>query len=201
MIAIVDYGMGNLKSVQKALTFLNIDSFISSKKDEISRSKGIIIPGVGAFPDAMENIKKDGLDLLIKEEAKKGKPILGICLGMQLLFEESEEICNTKGLGFLKGKVVEIQGDVKVPHMGWNNLKFQEESLLLKGVKEGSFAYFVHSYYAKLGEEGILNAYTEYGVSIPAIVSKDNIFGIQFHPEKSGEAGMKILKNFGELII
>lgn len=201
MIAIVDYGMGNLKSVQKALAFLNIDCIISSKDEEISRSKGIIIPGVGAFPDAMENMKKNGLDLIIKKEAKKGKPILGICLGMQLLFEEGEEIQNTAGLGFLKGRIVEIQGEVKVPHMGWNSLNFQGYSPLLEGVKEGSFVYFVHSYFAELVEEGILNAYSEYGIDIPAIVSKDNIFGIQFHPEKSGEVGMKILKNFGGLII
>jgi glutamine amidotransferase len=200
MVAIVDYGMGNLKSVQKALAFLGIASFISSDEEKIKNSKAIIIPGVGAFPDAMENMKSKGLDLLIKEEAKAGKPILGICLGMQLLFEEGKEIETTQGLGFLKGKITEITGLVKVPHMGWNSLSFKESSPLLEGVKEGSFVYFVHSYFAKLGEEKILNAYTEYGTNLPAIVSKNNIFGIQFHPEKSGEIGMKILKNFGELI-
>jgi glutamine amidotransferase len=199
MIAIVDYGMGNLKSVQKALTFLNISSFISNDTDHIKNSTAIIIPGVGAFPDAMENMKRSGLDILIKAEAKAGKPLLGICLGMQLLFEESNEIQTTSGFGFLKGKITEIKRNVKVPHMGWNTLKFKEPNLLLKGVAENSYAYFVHSYFAELGEEKILNAYTEYGAKIPAIVSKDNIFGIQFHPEKSGKIGMKILENFARL--
>jgi glutamine amidotransferase len=200
MIAIVDYGMGNLKSVQKALTFLNIGSFISNDEDDIKNSNAIIIPGVGAFPDAMENMKRSGLDILIKAEAKAGKPLLGICLGMQLLFEESNEIQTTSGFGFLKGKITEIKKNVKVPHMGWNTLKFKEASPLLKGVVENSYAYFVHSYFAELDDEKILNAYTEYGANIPAIVSKDNIFGIQFHPEKSGKIGMKILENFGEMV-
>jgi len=200
LIAIIDYGMGNLKSVQKALTFLNIDSFISDKKEDIEKSSGIIVPGVGAFPDAMESLRENGLYELIKKEAKIGKPILGICLGMQLFFEESCEITDTKGFGFFKGKILEIKKDVKVPHMGWNNLKFQSDCPLLEGVKEDSFVYFVHSYFAKIEEDGILKAYTEYGIDIPAIVCKNNIFGIQFHPEKSGEVGMQILRNFNKLI-
>ncbi|MCM8711449.1 imidazole glycerol phosphate synthase subunit HisH [Clostridium sp. SYSU_GA19001] len=199
MIAIIDYGMGNLRSVQKALEYLDVPSKITSDIEEIKNSSKIIIPGVGAFPDAMENMKKMGLDIVVKEEAKKGKGILGICLGMQLLFEESEEIIKCEGLGLFKGSIKKIKGNVKVPHMGWNNLIFEEDCRLLYGVKEGSYVYFVHSYYAEIGQEKILNAYTLYDRKIPGIVSKDNVFGMQFHPEKSGDCGIKMLKNFGEL--
>ncbi|ADL53588.1 imidazole glycerol phosphate synthase subunit HisH [Clostridium cellulovorans] len=200
MIAIIDYGMGNLKSVWKSLNYLNIPSVITDDPKVIKEAGGIIIPGVGAFPDAMKNIREAGLETVIKEEAKAGKPILGVCLGMQLLFETGEEMVRTEGLGLLKGTVKKIEEEVKVPHMGWNNLKFDVDSPLLKGVKEGSYAYYVHSYYASIEEEGILNAYSEYGRQIPGLVSKGNVFGAQFHPEKSGESGMQILKNFGELV-
>jgi glutamine amidotransferase len=197
MIAIVDYGVGNLKSVQNALKVLNIPSIISSDNDEIAMCRSIIVPGVGAFPDAMRNLKGRGLDKVIKVAAKEGKPILGICLGMQLFFEESDEIERCKGLGFLKGTVKKLEGSIKIPHMGWNSICFDHPSSLLKGVRENSYVYFVHSYYAQIREENIVNAYSLYEKKIPAIVSKDNIFGMQFHPEKSGEAGMKLLKNFG----
>jgi len=200
VIAIVDYGMGNLKSVQNALRAINIPCIISSNSEEILKSKGIIVPGVGAFPDAMENLKEQGLDEVIKAGVKKGKPILGICLGMHLFFETSEEIRNCEGLGFFMGTVKRIQGAVKVPHMGWNSLYFEKSCPLLKGVKEESYVYFVHSYYAEIGEENIINAYSMYEKKIPAIISKGNVFGIQFHPEKSGTDGLRILKNFGELI-
>ena len=200
MIAIVDYGVGNLKSVQNALKTLNIPSIISSDNEEIAKSRSIIVPGVGAFPDAMKNMKDKGLDEVIKAAAKEGKPILGICLGMQLFFEESEEIEKCKGLGFLKGTIKKLEGSIKIPHMGWNDLSFETYSPLLKGVKENSYVYFVHSYYAQVGEENIVNAYSTYEKKIPAIVSKGNIFGMQFHPEKSGEAGMKLLKNFGGIV-
>ena len=200
MIAIVDYGVGNLKSVQNALKTLNIPSIISSDKDEIAKSRSIIVPGVGAFPDAMKNLKDKGLDVVIKAAAKEGKPILGICLGMQLFFEESEEIEKCKGLGFLKGTVKKLEGSIKIPHMGWNDLIFENCTPLLEGVVENSYVYFVHSYYAEVGEENIVNAYSMYEKKIPAIVSKGNIFGLQFHPEKSGEAGMKLLKNFGGIV-
>lgn len=200
MLTIIDYGMGNLRSVQKALQYMNINSSISSEPEDIVKSKGIIIPGVGAFPDAMENMKKSNLDKAIKLAAVEGKPILGICLGMQLLFEESEEVRKCEGFGLLKGTIKKIEGAVKVPHMGWNSLKFHKPCALLEGVKEGGYVYFVHSYYAEIKEDGILNAYSVYEKTIPAVVSKENIFGIQFHPEKSGEEGMKMLKNFGELV-
>jgi len=201
MIAIVDYGVGNLKSVQNALNALNIPSIISSDKEEIANSKSIIVPGVGAFPDAMRNLMDKGLDKVIKSAAKEGKPILGICLGMQLFFEESEEVEKCKGLGLLKGKIIKLEGSIKIPHVGWNNLTFENYIPILDGVMEGSYAYFVHSYYANVGAGTIINAYSMYEKKIPAIVSKGNIFGMQFHPEKSGEAGMKLLKNFGGLIL
>ena len=201
MIAIVDYGVGNLKSVQNALKVLNIPSVITSDKKEIANSRSIIVPGVGAFPDAMENLRDKGLDKVIKISAKEGKPILGICLGMQLFFEESEEIEKCQGLGLLKGSIKKLEGSIKIPHMGWNDLSFENYTPLLDGVMEGSYAYFVHSYYAKVGEGTLINAYSIYEKKIPAIVSKGNIFGMQFHPEKSGEAGMKLLKNFGGLML
>ncbi|MBZ9623531.1 imidazole glycerol phosphate synthase subunit HisH [Clostridium sp. FP2] len=200
MIAIVDYGVGNLKSVQNALKAINIPSIISSDKEEIAKSRSIIVPGVGAFPDAMKNLRDKGLDVVIKRAAETGKPILGICLGMQLFFEESEEIERCTGLGLLKGKIKKLKGSIKIPHMGWNNLSFETYIPLLEGVVENSYVYFVHSYYAQVGEDNIVNAYTMYEKKIPAIVSKGNIFGLQFHPEKSGEAGMKLLKNFGGIV-
>ncbi len=200
MISIVDYGMGNLKSVENALNFLGIKSVITSEREVILNSDGVILPGVGAFPDAINNIKKDGIDKVLKEAVKKDKPLLGICLGMQLLFEESEEIKSCRGLGFLKGKIEKMKVNLKIPHMGWNNLSFCKDFPILNGIKEDSYVYYVHSYYAKIEEEGILNAYSQYGIEVPGIVSKNNIYGIQFHPEKSGDIGLKILSNFGGMI-
>ncbi|KEI99499.1 imidazole glycerol phosphate synthase [Clostridium botulinum] len=200
MISIVDYGMGNLKSVENALNFLGIKSVITSEREVILNSDGIILPGVGAFPDAINNIKRDGIDKVLKEAVKKDKPLLGICLGMQLLFEESEEIKSCRGLGFLKGKIEKMKVNLKIPHMGWNNLSFCKDSPILNGIKENSYVYYVHSYCAKIEEEGILNAYSQYEIEVPGIVSKSNIYGIQFHPEKSGDIGLKILSNFGEMI-
>lgn len=201
MIAIVDYGMGNLKSLQNALKSIDIPSTITSGGDEILKCEGIIVPGVGAFPDAISNIRKMGLDSKIKTAAKYGKPVLGICLGMQLLFDEGQEIIKCEGLGLLKGTIKKIEGSVKIPQIGWNGLNFKKECPLLKGIDEGSYVYFVHSYYAELGEDGILNAYTIYGNEIPAVVSRGNVYGVQFHPEKSGDVGIKMLKNFGELTV
>lgn len=167
MISIVDYGMGNLKSVENALDFLGIKSVITSEREVILNSDGIILPGVGAFPDAISNIKREGIDKVLKEAVKKYKPLLGICLGMQLLFEESEEIKSCRGLGFLKGKIEKMKVNLKIPHMGWNNLSFCKDSPILKEIKEDSYAYYVHSYYAKIEEEGILNAYSQYGIEVP----------------------------------
>ncbi|MPQ31780.1 imidazole glycerol phosphate synthase subunit HisH [Clostridium estertheticum] len=200
MIAIVDYGVGNLNSVQNALKSLNILSIISSNAEEISKCRSIIVPGVGAFPDAMKNMKETGIDKIIIQAAKEGKPILGICLGMQLFFEESCEIEKCQGLGLLKGNIIKLEGSIKIPHMGWNSLSFENNSPLLRGIEENQYVYFVHSYYAVNCEEGIVNAYSIYEKKIPAIVSKGNIFGMQFHPEKSGDFGMKLLKNFAEVV-
>jgi glutamine amidotransferase len=200
MIGIVDYGVGNLNSVQNALNSMDIKSIISSSAEEISKCRSIIVPGVGAFPDAMKNMKNSGLDKVIKAAAREGKPILGICLGMQLFFEESDEVEKCQGLGLLKGNIIKLEGSIKIPHMGWNGLSFETPSPLLSGIEENQYVYFVHSYYAVNFEEGIVNAYSNYEKKIPAIVSRGNIFGMQFHPEKSGEFGQKLLKNFVEVI-
>lgn len=200
MISIVDYGMGNLLSVQKGLSYVGMESIITSNKDELLKSRGIILPGVGAFPDAMDNLRKTGIDKILIQAAEMKKPLMGICLGMQLLFEESEEVRKCKGLGLLPGKIVKLKGKVKIPHMGWNSLKLINPVGLLDGIKEESYVYFVHSYYAEIEDKSIINAESFYGVEVPAVVSKENIFGMQFHPEKSGEIGIKMLKNFGELV-
>ena len=200
MIAIVDYGVGNLNSVQNALKSINVPSIISSNADEITKCRSIIVPGVGAFPDAMKNMHETGIDKVVIAAAKKGKPILGICLGMQLFFEESDEVKQCSGLGLLKGNVTKLEGPIKIPHMGWNSLCFENYSPLLKGIPENKYVYFVHSYYVENCEESIINAYSMYEKKIPAIVSKGNIFGMQFHPEKSGDFGMRLLKNFVEVV-
>lgn len=200
MISIIDYGMGNLKSVENALHLLGIECVITNDKDEISKSKGIILPGVGAFPDAIKNIREAGLHKVMEEAVKKGTPLLGICLGMQLLFECSEEGGISTGLGFLKGKIEKLKVDYKIPHMGWNSLNYEVQSPILNGIDEGSYVYFVHSYYAVIEGNNILNAYADYGVKVPGVVSSGNVYGIQFHPEKSGDVGLKMLKNFGEMV-
>lgn len=199
MIAIIDYGMGNLKSVQKALKLIGMDSFITSDKEKLKQAGGIILPGVGAFPFAAENLRKSGMDNAIKEFVKTGKPMLGICLGMQLLFDESEEVRKCKGLGLIKGRIVKIKTDKKIPHMGWNSLNIKKEGSLLKNIKEGSYVYFVHSYCADTDDE-FIDATTDYGIEIPAAVSFKNVYGLQFHPEKSGDVGINILRNFKELV-
>lgn len=199
-IAIVDYGMGNLRNVEKALQFLGAPAEITNAADKISNSSAIVLPGVGAFPDAMKSLNNTGTSALIKEEVKKGKPLLGICLGMQLLFDESEEIRITKGLGLLKGSISKLQVNLKIPHMGWNNLIMDTPSEILKGINEGSYVYFVHSFYADINNKEVLNAHSCYEINVPAVVSSGNVFGIQFHPEKSGEPGMQILKNFLEMV-
>ncbi len=197
-ISIVDYGMGNIRSVQKAFESFGATCNITSDEDEILSSNGIILPGVGAFPDAMANIKEFKIDVTLQKAVKMNIPILGICLGMQLLFDESDEVKNTKGLGFIRGKIKKFQIDLKVPHMGWNNLNIIKSSPILEGVKNNSYVYFVHSYYADMDKENI-DAITLYGVNVTAVVSNGNIFGTQFHPEKSGNPGIQMLKNFWKL--
>ncbi|ETI88697.1 imidazole glycerol phosphate synthase subunit HisH [Clostridium butyricum] len=205
MIVIIDYGMGNLKSVRNALNYLGIENKISDDYDEIRKADALILPGVGAFPDAMDTIEKLGLDKVIKEETEKGKYLLGICLGMQLLFEKGYEGLERTGLGLIKGNIVKMKDDreknVKIPHIGWNNLKYNRKDILFKNIDEGKYVYYVHSYFAQSYNNEDLVAYSEYGENkIPGIIRRNNIIGAQFHPEKSGTVGLDILKNFGELI-
>ncbi len=198
MIAIIDYDAGNIRSVEKALLLLGQEVKITSDAKEIQTADKVILPGVGAFGDAMENLKSRGLDTVIHQVVEQGTPFLGICLGLQLLFERSDEAPGVDGLGILKGEIVRIPAAeaLKIPHMGWNSLHLSHNGRLFEGIKEGSYVYFVHSYYLKAQDEKIVKASTKYGVNIHASVEKDNVFACQFHPEKSSEVGLQILKNF-----
>lgn len=200
MIGIVDYGMGNLRSVEKAFETVGYKAFVSHKVKELQEAKALVIPGVGAFYDAMKNLKERGLEDWLLKEIAGGKAVLGICLGMQILFSYGYEVEKVEGLGFIQGDIVKLPKTNKIPHMGWNQLKFTGNSPLLKGVEENSYVYFVHSYYAKTEEKKVIMATTDYGVDVPAVVEKDHIYGLQFHPEKSGQVGLQMLRNFGELI-
>jgi len=201
MIGIVDYGMGNLFSVSKALERLGADYFISADRNQLLEADGLILPGVGAFRDAMERLQAD----TIKDYAATGKPLLGICLGMQLLFESSDENGLTKGLGLLPGHVRRFSGKsengeaYKVPHMGWNKLEFVKESPLLKNLEE-DYVYFVHSYFVDAGNSEVLLAKADYHAQVSAVVGRGNIFGMQFHPEKSSKLGMALLSNFLKMV-
>lgn len=198
MIAIIDYDAGNIKSVEKALHFLGEETRVTRDPDEILESDKVILPGVGAFGDAMEKIRSFGLEDTIHTVTEKEIPFLGICLGLQLMFEESDEAPGVSGLGLLKGKILRIPktGDLKIPHMGWNSLTVKKDSRLFQGMTEHPYVYFVHSYYLKAEDPGIVAATTQYGVDIDASVEKGNIFACQFHPEKSGTVGLQILQNF-----
>ena len=199
MIAIIDYDAGNLKSVEKALKFLGEEAVITRQKEEILNADKVILPGVGAFGDAMHNLNQFGLVDVIKEVVDLGKPFLGICLGLQLLFERSEESPGVEGLGILKGEILRIPDcpGLKIPHMGWNSLKIKPEAKLFKGL-EDPYVYFVHSYYLKAADESIVAATTEYSTIIHASVQSGNVFACQFHPEKSSRVGLQILRNFAE---
>lgn len=198
MIAIIDYDAGNIKSVEKALHYLEEEVVVTRNADEILGSDKVILPGVGAFGVAMEKIRSFGLEDTIHKVVEKKIPFLGICLGLQLMFESSDEAPGVSGLGLLPGKILRIpkNGDLKIPHMGWNNLKVKEGSRLFQELPENPYVYFVHSYYLKAEDESIVAATTEYGVNIDASVEKDNIFACQFHPEKSSTVGLQILRNF-----
>ncbi|MGO4349339.1 imidazole glycerol phosphate synthase subunit HisH [Paenibacillus sp. MCAF9] len=196
MIAIIDYGMGNLHSVSKAVERLGYETVITDDPATIAASDGAILPGVGAFGDAMQNLRETKMDEVTKAYAASGKPLLGICLGMQLLFTESDEYGTNEGLNLLPGKVSRFTGDYKIPHMGWNKLNFlQEQSPLFNGLTEGH-VYFVHSFHAKPEVGSDLLATTDYYQQVTAIVGRGNVYGMQFHPEKSGELGMELLGNF-----
>lgn len=200
MIAIIDYDAGNLKSVEKALLYLGEEVKVTSNAEEILSADKIILPGVGAFGDAMEKLNTRGLSDVIREAVRRKIPLLGICLGLQLLFDASEETPGVDGLSVLKGKIKRIpdKEGYKVPHIGWNSLKINPESKLFAGIPEDSYVYFVHSYYLE-AEEPIVAATTDYVVDIHAAVEKEHVFACQFHPEKSGEIGLKLLKNFATL--
>jgi imidazole glycerol-phosphate synthase subunit HisH len=198
MIAIIDYGMGNLHSVTKAVERLGYEALVTSKEEEILGAAGAILPGVGAFGDAMHFLRETGLKDTVIRYAATGKPLFGICLGMQLLFSSSEEHGEHEGLGLLPGRVARLEGDFKIPHMGWNRLSFRQPSPLFKGLEEGH-AYFVHSFHAKPERAGDLLADTDYYGPVTAIVGRDNVYGAQFHPEKSGTLGMQLLDNFLKL--
>lgn len=201
MIAVIDYDAGNIRSVEKALLSLGQEVYITGDAEEILRADKVILPGVGSFGDAMENIRSRGLEPVIRQVAEKGTPFLGICLGLQLLFERSEEAPGVKGLGLLKGEILripEVPG-MKIPHMGWNSLHLEHNGRLFRGIEEQSYVYFVHSYYLKAEDEDIVKASTEYCTHIHASVEKGNVFACQFHPEKSSGVGRSILKNFVEL--
>lgn len=198
MVAIIDYDAGNIKSVEKALHYLGEEAVITRDRDTILWADRVILPGVGAFGDAMEKLRTYELDKVIQEVVGQNTPFLGICLGLQLLFESSEESEGVEGLGILKGKVVRLpeESDLKIPHIGWNSLKYPNPGRLFTGIAEDSYVYFVHSYYLQAKDSSIVTATTEYGTLIHASVEQGNVFACQFHPEKSSEVGMQILKNF-----
>ena len=201
MIAIIDYDAGNMKSVEKALQYLGEETITTRNREEILQADGVILPGVGSFKDAMEKLESYHLVEVIRECAERKIPFLGICLGLQLLFESSEESPGVEGLHLLDGKVVKIPAteDIKVPQIGWNSLTFPHKGRLFEGVEENAYVYFVHSYYLKAEDPQIVKATTEYGVTIDASVEQGNVFACQFHPEKSSRVGLKILENFAKL--
>ena len=204
MIAVINYGVGNLFSLTGSLEHLGIDAVVTSDIEKIKNADRIILPGVGAFSDAKQKLVDTGLIPVLDEEVKKGKPLLGICLGMQMLFEKSFEYGEHTGLGYIKGEVCplnsDISSDLKVPHIGWNKLIIKDKSNpMLKYTNEGDYVYYVHSFYAKNCEESLV-AYSEYGVNVPGLVNNQNVFGAQFHPEKSGKVGLSMLKAFNEVV-
>ncbi|QGG49023.1 imidazole glycerol phosphate synthase subunit HisH [Heliorestis convoluta] len=200
MIAIIDYGMGNLRSVQKGLEKVGYEAYITSDPEEVLKAKGVILPGVGAFADAMDNLRKSNLIDAIYQVIEQGKPFLGICLGYQLMFEESEEGGCHRGLGIFPGKVRRLPAGFKVPHMGWNQLTIRQKNALLEGVPSQSEFYFVHSYYVEPADDSLIIATAGYGFDFCAIAGRDRLVGAQFHPEKSSDLGLKILENFGKQV-
>lgn len=201
MIAIIDYDAGNLKSVEKALNFLGEEAVVCRDRDRILSADKVILPGVGSFGDAMEKLKKYNLINTINDVCEKNTPFLGICLGLQLLFKDSDESKGVPGLGILDGQILRIpdKEGLKIPHIGWNSIEIKPDGRLFKGIENNSYVYFVHSYYLKAEDENIVKATTSYSTNIHASVEKSNIFACQFHPEKSGDIGLKILENFAKI--
>ncbi len=199
MIQIIDYGRGNLNNVKKAFNHFGYQAEIIDKPNSIKDASGLVLPGVGAFGDSMTCLNDQGFTDVIKSFVQSGKPLLGICLGLQLLFESSDEFGSQKGLGILKGHVTRFKTDEKVPHIGWNQIEIKKSTHLLDGILSGSYFYFVHSYYAIPEEESIISTTTDYGLSFTSAIEYKNIFATQFHPEKSQRIGLQIIKNFGEI--
>ncbi len=200
MIAIIDYGVGNLRSVEKAFEKVGIKAGIVRDPGEVDRADGVVLPGVGAFADAMDNLKRAGMNLAVKRAVEDGRPLLGICLGLQLLFEASEEWGYSEGLGIFPGVVRRLPEGLKVPHMGWNQVKFRGIHPVFEGVPDNSAFYFVHSYYVDPARESVKAGVTDYGIEFTSAVGHRNVFAIQFHPEKSSALGLRILRNFGGIV-
>ena len=210
MIAIIDYGMGNLRSVEKGFQKVGVDVTVTNKPDVVKKADAVVLPGVGAFKDCMRELTNLELVDAVADSIKKGNPYLGICLGLQVLFSESEEFGKCMGLDVLRGKVVKFEFEtqylipitqsLKVPHMGWNEIKIQKNNPLFKGIPDKSYFYFVHSYYVVPEDKSIIATTTDYGIEFTSSIWKDNVFAVQFHPEKSQAAGLQVLKNFGEIV-
>ncbi len=202
MIAIIDYGVGNLFSLKSSFASIGVDAIVTSSVEEIQKAEKLILPGVGAFEDAAKKLRASGLDDVLKEEVKKGKAVMGICLGMQLLFEKSYEFGEHEGLGLIPGNIVpfkdKIPKNLQIPHIGWNDLSIKQDTPIFKNIKSGDFVYFVHSFYAECDEKYVI-ATSDYGIEFTASVQNGNVFGCQFHPEKSGEVGLNILKGFCQI--
>jgi imidazole glycerol-phosphate synthase subunit HisH len=195
-VAIIDYGVGNLRSVEKAFVAAGCNAIISSDESVLRAAERLVLPGVGAFAACMKALKEHGFDRLVKERASAGTPLLGVCVGMQILFDESEEFGATRGLGLLRGSVRRFSGDLVVPHVGWNRIHHRRAHQLFEGIEEGSFCYFVHSFYCEPVDENVVTGETEYGVRYASVVAEGNVCGVQFHPEKSEEVGLRMLRNF-----
>lgn len=201
MIAIIDYGMGNLRSVQAGFEHVGQKVFITDDPQKVLEADAVVLPGVGAFGDAITRLRETGLDIAFHESVKSGKPCIGICLGLQLLFSESEEGGLFKGLDIVSGKVIRFENKLKVPHMGWNQLDIKKPDIpIFHNIPNGAFMYFVHSYYVKPEDDSVIAASTDYGIEFTSVIAKDNLFATQFHPEKSQKVGLQILYNFGSLV-
>ena len=202
MIAIIDYGAGNIQSVSKALAHIGCEAFITRDKDKILKADGAVLPGVGSFGDTIDTMTEYGIKDTVIEYTKSGKPFLGICLGLQLLFPKSEESPDANGLGIFDGSITKIPSGegLKIPHIGWNSLDIKKKDGLFKGIGKNPYVYFVHSYFLNASDKSIVSAQTESGVTIDAAVEKGNVYATQFHPEKSGETGLKILRNFADIV-
>jgi len=195
-VAIIDYGVGNLRSVEKAFAATGCEAIVSSDEDILRRAERLVLPGVGAFGACMKALQERGFDRLVKERASEGTPLLGVCVGMQLLFDESDEFGATRGLGLLRGSVQRFENDLVVPHVGWNRIHQKQPHALFEGVADGAFCYFVHSFYCRPADDAVVVGETEYGTRYASVVAQGNICGVQFHPEKSQEIGLRMLKNF-----